>query len=107
MSDNFEWDPRVPADKQFSWYNVTTWADRDWWAAVDAYYRETAEARGDRKKMDAANARVTYARADYRGRVLSWYFKLCTPIVPGECTPNMVAELLAEAWDLGEMRWWS
>lgn len=107
MADNFVWDPRVPAEKQFSWFNVTTWADRDWEAAKRVY-----ELRADRARYTAldpehalkvARADLTHAREDYRRRVLTWYVKLCLPIVPGETTPTRVAELLAESWDLGEL----
>lgn len=98
--------PSDAPDKQFNWFNVTTWADRDWKAAVDAYWQERYEGRHDPRKIEAAEARIHHARVGYRGRVLSWYFKLCTPMQIDECTPACVAELLAEAWDAGEMRWW-
>lgn len=99
MADNFVWVEHLPADKQYSWYNVTSWAEADWQVAVATYYKETWEGRDDPRKIEAANERVRWARRHYRERVLGWYRKLLLPIVPGECVPDTVAELLAEEWD--------
>jgi hypothetical protein len=99
--------PSDAPDKQFNWFNVTTWAERDWQTAVRRFESEMYEGRHDPGRIKQAGDYLHHARADYRGRVLSWYFNLCTPMKADECTPNMVATLLAEAWDLNEWRWWT
>jgi hypothetical protein len=95
---NFVWDDRFPADKQFSWYNVTTWAERDWNAALKEYW-SSYKNDYDTDRFDSAKRTLAIAREDYRRRVLSWYRKLCLPMEPGDCVPTRVAELLAEEWD--------
>lgn len=95
--------PFTPPHLEHNWYNVTTWADRDWKAAQTRYYDELCKVDGYSKyeaRRRSAHAGLMIARANYRRRVLSWYWKLCTPMQTDECVPNMVAELLAEEWDL-------
>ena len=89
-----------------NWISVTTWADRDWKAALTNYWRmrDGAQRNHDEAALAAAHRFVMIARADYRRRVLGWYRKLCLPIRPGECVPNEVATLLAEARALGELK---
>jgi len=94
------------AETAFSWFNVTTWADHDWKKALNAYWTMRHECRYDTHRLDEANRFIKNAREDYRARVLSWHFRLNVPMQLGECVPSTVAELIAEAWDLGEWRWW-
>lgn len=84
---------------EHNWFNVTTWADRDWNAALEVYWNEMRTARSYPALEAKARARLDVARADYRHRVLSWYRKLLLPMRPGDAVPNRVAELLAEEWD--------
>jgi hypothetical protein len=83
-----------------NWYNVTSWALRDWRAALkhfdEEYYARNAT---DAQRSRAVNY-IVHARSNYRSRVLSWFWKLCAPIGIGECVPDEVATLLAEEWDL-------
>ena len=91
-------DPVVTAAApMFSWFNVTTWALRDWENAQRRYYDELHGARA-RWEHEAAHARLRAARASCRHRVLSWYWKLLTPMKLGDVVPDEVALLLAEEW---------
>lgn len=82
----------------FNWVNVTTWALRDWELALRQYYDNVYEARGYPDLMQVAERRLQIKRADYRYRVLSWWWKLCTPLAIGDEAPDEVATLLAEEW---------
>lgn len=89
----------MDAAVEHNWFTVTTWADRDWKAAL-ARCMPTAINPGEHPlRREQAKAELKRAREDYRRHVLSWYWKLCTPMRPGECVPNEVAALLAEEWD--------
>lgn len=92
------------SDTAFNWVNVTTWALHDWKRALSVYQDAYADARGDDHKIGPARSQLDRARADYRRRVLTWFRKLCLPLRAGECIPNEVSILLAEAWELGEMK---
>ncbi len=99
----------MSAATEHSWFNVTTWAERDWQAAQAEYYRARFAPRDYWRASPPPDEpelrrRLEAARADYRRRVLTWYRKLCLPMQIGECTPNRVAEMIAEAWDLGDLR---
>lgn len=84
-----------------NWFNVTTFALRDWTEAKERYFTAMHGARSDPQKIANAQAQITHARSEYRRRVLSWYRKLLLPMKLGDVVPNEVAELLAEEWDLG------
>lgn len=90
----------------YNWYNVTTLADRDWRAALAHYWNERGHHRGalwapnTDWRQARVEAQIAVARCDYRGRVLTWYWTLCLPLALGSGTPNSVAELLAEEWDI-------
>jgi hypothetical protein len=92
------------SEVEHNWFNVTTWADRDWKASQVECLRRMSEAKHDPAKIEFAKRCLIAHREDYRRRVLSWYRKLCLPMQIGDAVPNRVAELLAEAWDLGELR---
>lgn len=83
-----------------NWFSVTTWALEDWRAAVRRYHEEMHKWRGYPEREVRARTDVMRARADYRQRVLSWFWRLCAPLQVGECVPSEVALLLAEDWDL-------
>lgn len=83
---------------EHNWFNVTTWALRDWKAALETYYKEIHTARSTIFEARVED-RIRQARAEYRHRVLSWYRKLCLPMKVGEEVPDEVAVLLAEEWD--------
>lgn len=93
------WRQPSPAAIEHNWFNVTTWAEQDWKAALFRYWQELYESRNDPAKTAEANARITAARRHYRERVLSWYRELLLPMELGSCVPDRVAELLAEEWD--------
>lgn len=92
-----------------NWFNVTTWADRDWKLAQACYWDTITAARAwgldshSLKVQQSARKVLDFARADYRHRIIGWYLKLCLPMQPGDRVPRSVAELLAEAWDVGEL----
>jgi hypothetical protein len=105
-------DPPYPKHREPGWFERSSWADRDWTAALNAYwdargrlgfpFRPNAEAPvGSFERTCAAvQANLSDAREDYRRRILSWYRKLCLPLGPGCEVPNRVAELMFEQWDL-------
>jgi len=88
-----------------NWVNVTAWALRDWNLAL-LRYRDAVKLAGWRygggnDDVAIAVADLKRARDDYRRRVLSWFWKLLTPIAMDgtQVVPDEVAELLAEEWD--------
>lgn len=83
---------------EYSWFNVTTWAQRDWDHAQSEFWKNWRKNRGTRFE-EQAHANLEIARAEYRHRILSWYRKLLLPMRLGDAVPNKVAELLAEEWD--------
>lgn len=82
-----------------NWFSVTTLAVSDWNAAIKAHWDGFYAWRDDRDEYDRSLHRLALARAEYRRRVLGWFWKLVAPIGPGQCIPNEVAKLLAEQWD--------
>jgi hypothetical protein len=82
-----------------NWYNVTIAAQENWQLALARYYEERYGPNFDERRIAALEARLNNDRAHYRHLVLSWYWKLLTPMKIGECVPDEVALLLAEDWD--------
>jgi hypothetical protein len=83
------------------WAIHTTNALRGWHTALARFeddMRQMPMGASDSRRV-AALQRLTAARAEYRHLVLSWYWKLLTPMEIGACVPDEVATLLAEEWD--------
>lgn len=91
------------AARKQTWFGVTTAASERWKAAVGRYHETCYLARRHAPDPEAACRRAheqaMSARREYRHMIIGWYFKLCTPMQIGECTPNEVATLLAEDWN--------
>jgi hypothetical protein len=88
---------------EHNWYNVTTWAERDWRDAQACYWEDLHRYRGDPRALAVVHERIAAQRKSYRDRVLSWYRKLHLPMKLGDAVPNRVAELLAEEWDIATL----
>ena len=94
------WDVPTPVGREPGWFERSSWAERDWQAALKKYW-EARQWHNDPAAQSRADATLRVARADYRRRILGWYNALCLPMQPGHCVPTSVAELLAEEWDEG------
>jgi hypothetical protein len=100
---------RQLTDRLPGWFERSSWAHDAWQGAQERFYETYYGGRlyeSPRSEFaQRAIAQLEIDRANYRRMILGWFHKLCIPLSlsPVECTPNAVAELAAESWDLGKL----
>jgi hypothetical protein len=94
-----------PIGREPNWFEVSSRADDVWRGAqqrfYETYYGDQLYQYPNGTAAQQAQHQLERDRQNYRRMILGWYKKLCLPMTPEQCTPSMVAELLAESWDLG------